>query len=136
MTAERVVAAAARSTAGTPRLRMPAFSAAIFSIVSPRNSTWSIETGVITLASGSLDHVGGIEPAAEPDFEQQHVGGMPREQQKRRRRLDLEHGDRRVAIGALAFVERVGKLVVADQLAAARRAMRKRSLKRTRCGEV
>ena len=73
---------------------MPAFSAAIFSIVSPRKSTWSSDTGVITLASGLLDHVGGVEPAAEADFEQQHVGRMAREQQERRRRGDLEHGDR------------------------------------------
>ena len=32
---------------------MPAFSAAIFSIVSPRNSAWSIDTGVMTVASGA-----------------------------------------------------------------------------------
>ena len=67
-----------------------------------------------------LDHVGGVEPAAEPDLEQQHVGRMAREQQERRGGLDLEHGDRRVAVGALAFGQRVGQLVVADQLAAAR----------------
>ena len=34
------------TTQGTPRLRMPAFSAAIAGRVSPRNSMWSIETGV------------------------------------------------------------------------------------------
>ena len=49
-----------------------------------------------------LDHVGGVEPAAEADFEQQHVGRMAREQQKRRRGLDLEHRDRLAGIDALA----------------------------------
>ena len=42
----------AATIAGTPRLRMPAFSAAILSSVSPRNSVWSIEIGVMTVASG------------------------------------------------------------------------------------
>ena len=62
-----------------------------------------------------LDHVGGVEPAAEPDFEQQHVGGMAREQQEARRGLDLEHGDRLAAVGALAFGQRGGQLFVGDQ---------------------
>ena len=84
----------------------------------------------------TLDHIGGVEPAAEADFEQQHVGGMAREQHEGGRGLDLEHRDRRVAVGALAFGERVGELGVGDQQAAAREPSRKRSLKRTRCGEV
>ena len=75
---------------------------------------------MITQASGSLDDIGGVEPAAEPDLEQENIGRMPREQQKRRRRLDLEHGDRRVAVRGFAFGERAGKLVVVDQLAAVR----------------
>ena len=84
-----------------------------------------------------LDHVGGVEPAAEPDLQQRHVGGMAREQQERRRGLDLEHRDRLAAVGALALLQHVGQRLVADQLTASRaRAERKRSLKRTRCGEV
>ena len=84
----------------------------------------------------TLDHVGGVEPAAEPDFEQQHIGRMAREQQKGRRRLHLEHGDRRAAVLGFALGQRIGEFVVADELAAARCAMRKRSLRRTRLGEV
>ena len=38
---------------GMPGFRMPAFSKAILSIVSPRNCLWSIDTGVITVASGA-----------------------------------------------------------------------------------
>ena len=39
--------------AGAPRLKMPAFSEAIFSTVSPRNSGWSSETGVMIVAVGA-----------------------------------------------------------------------------------
>ena len=70
----------------------------------------------------ALDDIGGVEPAAEPDFEQENIGPMPREQQKRRRRLDLKHGDRRVAVRGFAFGECAGKFIVADQLAAVRAA--------------
>ena len=69
-----------------------------------------------------VDHVGRVEPAAETDFEQRDVGGRAREQQERRRGLDLEHGDRLVAVGALAFAQHAGERFVADELAAARRA--------------
>ena len=34
----------------------------------------------------ALDDIGGVEPAAEPDFEQQHVGRMAREQTETPRR--------------------------------------------------
>ena len=63
----------------------------------------------------TLDHVGRIEPAAEADLEQQHVGGMAREQHEGGGGLDLEQRDRRIAIGALAFGERIGKLRIGDQ---------------------
>ena len=66
-----------------------------------------------------LDHIGGVEPAAEPDFEKQNVGGMAREQQKRRGGLDLEHRDRRVAVLGLAFGQRIGERGIVDELAAA-----------------
>ena len=42
----------------------------------------------------TVNHIGGVEPPAEADFEQQIVGGMPREQHEGRRGLDLEQRDR------------------------------------------
>ncbi len=65
-----------------------------------------------------LDDIGGVEPAAQPDFKQQNIGGMAREQQKPRGGLDLEHGNRRIAVFGLTFGERRGKLVIADEFAA------------------
>jgi hypothetical protein len=65
-----------------------------------------------------LHHIGGIKPAAEPDLKQQHIGRMAREQHKRRRGLDLEHGDRRRAIGDLALRECVCERLISDELAA------------------
>ena len=67
----------------------------------------------------TLDHVGGVEPAAEADFEQQHVGGMAREQQEAGGGLDLEHGDRRVAVRLFAFLQRRRQVGVGHQHAAA-----------------
>ena len=54
----------------------------------------------------TLDDVSGVQPSAKPDFEQQHVGRVPREQQESRRGLDFKHGDRVTAIGAFAFGQR------------------------------
>ncbi len=68
----------------------------------------------------ALDDVGRIEPAAKPDFHQQHVGRMPGEQQQPGGRGDLEHRDRRAGVDALAFAERVRELLVGNQHAAAR----------------
>ena len=67
----------------------------------------------------ALDHIGGVEPAAEPDFEKENVGGITREQQKRGRGLDLEHRDRRVAVPGFAFGERSGELSILDKFSAA-----------------
>ena len=67
-----------------------------------------------------VDHIGGVEPPAEADLHQQHVGRMAREQQEADRGGDLEHGDRRAGIGALAFFQRRRQFVVGDQLALAR----------------
>ncbi len=112
----------AATIAGTPRLRMPAFSAAIFA------ERVAEMLGMIERdrrdhgGERALDHVGGIEPAAEPDFEQQHVGRMAREQQEARRGRDLEHGDRRAGIDALAFGERAASSSSDDQPAFALRA--------------
>ena len=51
----------------------------------------------------AFDHVGRVEPSAETDLQQQHIGSMAGEQEERRRRLDLEHGDRRCAVDGLAL---------------------------------
>jgi hypothetical protein len=67
----------------------------------------------------SFDDIGGVKASAEPDFEQKNVGGMPREQQERRRRLDFEYGDRRIAVLGFAFAQRRGEFIIADQAAAA-----------------
>ncbi|GMA75727.1 hypothetical protein GCM10025880_21440 [Methylorubrum aminovorans] len=83
-----------------------------------------------------VDDVGGIDPAAEADFEQQHVGRAFREQQQGRRRGDLEHGDRIALVGRLAPGEGVGEPVLGDVVAAADAPNRMRSWKRTRWGEV
>ncbi len=66
----------------------------------------------------TLDDIGGVEPAAQSDFQQQHIGGMAREQQKCRGGLDLEYGNRRIAVFRLAFGKRRRKLVIADEFAA------------------
>src|SRR5215831_16639552 len=47
-------------------------------------------------------HIGGIEPAAEPDFEEQHVGRVVGKQNEGGGGFDLEYGDRRMAVGPLA----------------------------------
>ena len=65
------------------------------------------------------DDVRRIEPSAEPDLEQERVGGMAREQQEAGRGLHLEHGDRGVAIRPLADRQRLGELVVGDEHPAA-----------------
>ena len=62
-----------------------------------------------------IDHIGRVQPAAEADFEQQHVGRMTREQHHADRRGDLEHGDGLAAIDALAFLQRRAKFLVAHQ---------------------
>ena len=125
------------TTAGTSRLRMPAFSAAIcFDGVAEKFAVVERQAGD-DARQRAFDDVGGVEPAAEPDFEEKNIGRMAREQQKRRSRLDLEHRDRRLAVLGLAFGKRLGKLGIVDQPAAARlRPMRKRSLRRTRLGDV
>ena len=69
-----------------------------------------------------LDHIGRVEPAAEADFQQQHVGRMAREQQQADRGGDLEHGDRGAGIGALAFLHGRRQFVVGNQPAFAWRA--------------
>ena len=106
-------------TAGTPRLRMPAFSAAICFDGVAEEIAMIDRHRRDDAHKRTLDHIGGVEPAAEPDFEKQNVGGMAREQKKRRGGLDLEHRDRRVAVPGFAFGQRLGQRGIVDELAAA-----------------
>ena len=73
----------------------------------------------MTAQAGVVDHIGGVEPAAEPDFEQQDIGRALREEFQRRRRGRLEKGDRRPAIGLFDFGERFAENIVFHQPAAA-----------------
>ena len=66
-----------------------------------------------------VDHVGRIEPPAEADFQQQHIGRMLREQIKRRRGFHLENRDRRAGIGLFAAFERRAQFIVTNQSTAA-----------------
>ena len=54
--------------------------------VSPSLSAWSRETGVMTLSAGRGDDVGGVEPAAEPDLQDQRHRRDARRRPGRRRR--------------------------------------------------
>ena len=104
---------------GTSRLMIPAFSRG------DRRQRVAEKLGVIHAdrrdhgRQRRIDHIGGVEPAAEADFEQHHIGRMLREQTKRRRGFDFENGDRRARIGALAMLERGVEFVIADENAAA-----------------
>ena len=97
---------------------MPAFSPAIAATVSPRYSAWSRPIGRDDGGGGRVDHVGGVDPAAEADLEEEHVGGRLGEQQQGRRGGDLEEGDRVAAVGRLAAREGVGQAVLRHELAA------------------
>ncbi len=65
-------------------------------------------------------HIGGIEPAAEPDFEEQHVRRAVGEQNEGRGGFDLEHCDRRVAVGPLAGLQGAHEIRIGHQNAAVR----------------
>src|SRR3546814_9324156 len=52
-----------------------------------------------------VDHVGGVEPTAEPDLQHQRVGRHPRARQQCRGGGDLEQGDRHVAVARLALLQ-------------------------------
>ena len=60
------------------------------------------------------DHVGGVEPAAEPDLQDQRVGGRLGEGQEgcRRRHLEERHG--RAGVGALGALQQLDQLRLAD----------------------
>ena len=58
----------------------------------------------MTVMAGLRDHIGGVVFAAQPDLQHQRVGGMAREGEEHRRVGDLEKGDRRAVIDALALL--------------------------------
>ena len=106
-------------TAATPDLRMPAFSPAIWAMVSPSLSAWSSETGVMTRERRLGDDVGGVEAASETDLEDQGVGGMLGEGEEGRRRGDLEESDGIAGVDALDALQQRDKLGLADGFRAA-----------------
>jgi hypothetical protein len=63
----------------------------------------------------TAQHVGRVEPAAEPGFEQHDIRRRAGEGEKRRRRGDLEKGDRRAAIDPLAFLQQLQQQILFDQ---------------------
>ena len=65
-----------------------------------------------------LDHIGRVEPAAEADFEQQHVGRMAREQHQAAAVVISNTVIGCAGIGALAFLQRRAELLVGHQHAA------------------
>ena len=64
------------------------------------------------------DDVRSIKPTAEPNFQQERVGRMPREDQKGGRCGNFEEGDRIAGIQTLAFGKSIGEFIVADVHAA------------------
>ena len=65
----------------------------------------------------ATDDIRGVEPAAKPDLEQHDVGCDTGESEKRRRRRNLEEGDRTAGIDALHFGQQFGEKAVLDKRA-------------------
>src|SRR6516225_3406895 len=66
-----------------------------------------------------LHDIGRIKSSAQAHYQQQHVGGMTREQDEARRRRDLEQSDRRPVICAFALGQSLAQLAVGHEHAAA-----------------
>ena len=102
-----------------------------FNVV-PRYSAWSWPMGVTDGGGGLVDDVGGVEAAAEADFEQQHVGGLS---EKRRRAAAVVISN--TVIGSPAFTASQRRkastsLSSLDIAPPPKRPSRMRSWKRTR----
>ena len=78
------------------------------------------------------DHVGGVEPAAEPDLDDAGVGRRARESEEGRGGGGLEEADLHVPGGVERLLEQSGS----GASSISRPARRMRSLKRTRWGLV
>ena len=106
---------------GTPRFRMPAFSmrdlgqrvAEILLVVVVDRGDDSDR--------GLRDHIGGIEPAAQTDFEQQIVGGRAAKARKAAAVVISKKVIGSPRIGRFAFLEQRAELVFGDEFAAAGR---------------
>jgi hypothetical protein len=79
-----------------------------------------------------FEHIGGVEPAAEPDLDHAGVGRVPAEGEKGRCRGDLEKGRADPVRRVQHLGQQSRQRLVLDQLAG----QPMRSLKRTRCGLV
>ncbi len=70
---------------------------------------------------GLADHVGGVQPPAEPDFQQQQVGAtgirLLREGEEGGGGGDLEEGDGLAAVRLLANLQQRGEPLLGDQAA-------------------
>ena len=119
-------------TAGLPRLRMPAFSRAMPASDESEKLDMVDRDRRDDRAKGMIDDVGGVEPPAEADLEQQVVGRDLGKEQERRRRGDLEKGDRPAGIDRLA----PESAALSRRLDTSVPARRMRSRKWTRSGEV
>ena len=103
---------------GRPRLRMPAFSAAMAGSVSPRNFSWSIDTAVITVARGSgMTLVASSRPPS-PTSRRSTSAGWRAKTSRGGRSGDLELRDRPAAIHRLDREEGVRQLILVDEAAA------------------
>ena len=89
------------TTAGTPALRMPAFSPAMAASVAPELVLVVERDGRDDREGRPRDDVGGVEAAAEAHLQDHRVGGMLGEGQEGGGGRDLEEGDGVAGIGAL-----------------------------------
>ena len=89
-----MIAMASRSwgqlTTGAPAFTMPAFSPAMAATVSPSKSVWSSPMRQITLASGRVDDVGGVESPPEAHFQHDDIAAHGPEMLEGHRRHELE----------------------------------------------
>ena len=101
----------------TPGFRMPAFSPAI-AVDGVAEILLVVERdGRDDAEARRVNDVGGVEAAAEADFEQGEIGRRLGEGEKGGRRGDLEEGDLLAAIGLFAAFEKSDQTVLVDQVA-------------------
>ena len=129
----------APTIAGTPGFRMPAFSAAIAARVSPRRSVCSSSMLVTQVTAGDAG-VGGVEATAEPHFEDRAVDAARRGRARRRPRWSRRRRSARASGCPARSASTCGRTASTAAASAAPStsapSMRKRSVQRSRCGEV
>ena len=62
-----------------------------------------------------IHHVGGVQPPAQPGFQDADIGGFAGEGQQRSRGGDLEKGDGFVAVGDFGFLEQGDQVSIVQQ---------------------